>query len=95
MTSCDKTQQAVFPRFVRFSFQIYEHLPRLVLRFYYGSADTFDTFDACPPPAILEHEIFETLPCAVARFPRIRLAAHPLCPDLCLALLPPTNLIGM
>ena len=36
-----KHSKPVFLRFVRFSFQIYEDLPRLVLRFYYDSADTF------------------------------------------------------
>jgi hypothetical protein len=37
----------------------------------------------------------QTLPSAGARFPRIRLAVHPLCPDLCLDLLPTTSLIGL
>jgi hypothetical protein len=51
--------------------------------------------DACPPPAILGHENTETVPSSGARIPRIRLARHPLCPDLCLGLLPTTSLIGL
>src|SRR5215472_1984508 len=51
--------------------------------------------DACPPVAILGHENMETLFSVGARIPRIRLAGHPLCPHLCLGLLPATSLIGM
>src|SRR5215469_18872555 len=51
--------------------------------------------DACPPPAILGHENFETLPSVGARSPRIRLAGGPLWSDLGLGLLPTTSLIGM
>jgi integrase len=32
---------------------------------------------------------------AGARIPRIRLAGHPLCPDLCLGFLPTTSVIGL
>src|SRR5215470_15623207 len=56
---------------------------------------TWKSCDACPPAAILGHENMETLFSVGARIPRIRLAGRPLCPHLCLGLLPATSLIGM
>src|SRR5215472_6566 len=44
---------------------------------------------------LLGHENMETSLSVGARIPRIRLASDPLCPHLCLGLLPATSLIGM
>src|SRR5215472_18538004 len=44
---------------------------------------------------LLGHENMETSLSVGARIPRIRLASDPLCPHLCLSLLPATSLIRM
>jgi hypothetical protein len=58
-------------------------------------SNNLEKLRACPPLVILGHENVETLLSVGAGIPPIRLAGHPLCPDLCLSLPSATSLTGM